>query len=74
MKRKALFVGVNEYEDAQIRDLDYSLSDAHALKTLFELFGYETDILENPAKSEVFSAVMKMTPFIEMFMTEFKAQ
>lgn len=61
MKRKALFVGVNEYEDAQIRDLNYSLSDAHALKTLFELFGYETDILENPAKSDVFSAVKKMT-------------
>ena len=61
MKRKALFIGVNEYEDAQIRDLNYSLSDAHALKTLFELFGYETDILENPAKSDVFSAVKKMT-------------
>lgn len=30
MKRKALFIGVNKYEDNQIRDLDYSLSDAHA--------------------------------------------
>ena len=61
MKHKALFIGVNNYEDAQIRDLNYSLSDAHALKTLFELFGYQTDILENPAKSDVFSAVKKMT-------------
>ena len=61
MKRKALFVGVNEYEDAQIRDLNYSLSDAHALKTFFELFGYETDILENPVKSDVFRAVKQMT-------------
>ncbi len=61
MKRKALFIGVNEYEDPQIRDLNYSLSDAHALKTLFELLGYETDILENPVKSDVFSTVRKMT-------------
>ena len=61
MKRKALFVGVNEYEDPQIRDLNYSLSDAHALKTLFELFGYQTDILENPSKSDVFRTVRNMT-------------
>ena len=61
MKRRALFIGVNEYEDPQIRDLNYSLSDAHALKTLFELFGYQTDILENPAKSDVFSTIRKMT-------------
>lgn len=61
MKRKALFIGVNEYEDRQIRNLNYSLSDAHALKTLFELFGYETDVLENPCKSDVFRAVKGMT-------------
>lgn len=61
MKRKALFVGVNTYEDEQIRDLDFSLSDAHALKTMFELFGFESDILENPNKSDVFHAVRQMT-------------
>lgn len=61
MKRKALFVGVNTYEDEQIRDLDFSLSDAHALKTMFELFGFESDILENPSKSDVFHAVRQMT-------------
>lgn len=61
MKRHALFVGVNTYEDEQIRDLDFSLSDAHALKTLFELFGFESDILENPSKSKVFHAVRQMT-------------
>lgn len=61
MKRHALFVGVNEYEDSQIRNLNYSLSDAHALKTLFELFGYRTDVLENPDKSDVFRAVKEMT-------------
>lgn len=61
MKRHALFVGVNTYEDEQIRDLDFSLSDAHALKTLFELFGFESDILENPSKSDVFHAVRQMT-------------
>ena len=61
MKRRALFIGVNRYEDDQIRDLDYSLSDAHALKTMFELLGYQSDILEDPTKSDVFSAVRKMT-------------
>ena len=61
MKRRALFVGVNKYEDDQIRDLECSLSDAHALKTMFELFDYQSDILENPSKSEVFRAVRQMT-------------
>ena len=61
MKRKALFIGVNEYEDAQIRNLSYSLSDAHSLKAMFELFGYETDILENPDKSAVLRTVKEMT-------------
>ena len=61
MKRKALFVGVNEYEDPQIRNLNYSVGDAHALKTMFEQLGYQSDILENPSKSDVFRAVRQMT-------------
>ena len=61
MKRRALFIGVDNYEDMQIRNLNYAILDASSLKTVFEDLGYETDILQNPAKSDVLSTVRKMT-------------
>lgn len=61
MKRKALFVGVNEYKDAQIRNLNCSLRDANSLHDIFEEMGYETDILENPGRCAVQEAVDRMT-------------
>lgn len=61
MKRKALFVGVNDYRDSNIRNLDYSVLDANSLHDIFEELGYETDILQNPGKSDVFHAVERLT-------------
>ncbi len=61
MKRKALFVGVNEYKDTQIRNLKYAVGDAFAVGTLFEEMGYTTEILENPQKMEVRIALEKIT-------------
>ena len=61
MKRKALFVGVNHYEDPQIRDLDYSLGDAYELKALFGSLGYATDILEDPGRSDVYRTLKSFT-------------
>ena len=61
MKRKALFVGVNRYEDTQIRDLKYSLRDAHFLRAIFESLGFQTDVLEDPERNEVFRAVKEFT-------------
>ncbi len=61
MKRKALFIGVNEYADNQIRDLRCSVRDAHSMNDLFEEIGYETRCLENPGKGSVVQAVSEMT-------------
>ena len=61
MKRKALFIGVNEYKDPEIRNLSCSLRDAMSMHDIFEELGYQTDLLENPSKGDVFQAVRKMT-------------
>lgn len=61
MKRKALFIGVNDYADNQIRNLSCSVRDAHSMNDIFEEIGYETKCLENPNKGDVFHAVSEMT-------------
>ena len=61
MKRKALFIGVNEYKDSEIRNLSCSLRDAMSMHDIFEELGYQTDLLENPSKGDVFQTVRKMT-------------
>ena len=40
MKRKALFIGVNDYADNQIRNLSCSVRDAHSMNDIFEEIGY----------------------------------
>lgn len=60
MKRKALFVGVNEYKDPAIRNLKCSVRDAISMHDIFEMFGYETRLLENPSKVDVFNAIRDM--------------
>lgn len=59
--KKALFVGVDKYEDIQIRNLNYACRDAQALKSVFEKLGYETQILENPKNDEVVKEFEKIT-------------
>jgi len=61
MKRKALFIGVNDYTDNQIRNLRFPIRDAHSMNDIFEEIGYEAKCLENPNKGDVFRAVREMT-------------
>lgn len=51
--KKALFVGVDEYQDAQIRNLSYAVRDARSLGWMFNKLGYETHVLEDPKQSEL---------------------
>ena len=53
MKRRALFVGVNEYEDPQITKLRYAIADASMMCGFFESLGYETRLLDNPRRTEL---------------------
>ena len=61
MKRRALFVGVDEYDDPQIRNLRFSRIDAHSLNDLFADVGYDVKYLPNPTKAEVLAAVRERT-------------
>ena len=61
MKRKALFIGVNDYGDPAIRNLSCSVRDAISMHDIFEELGYQTNLLENPGKGDVFHAVRKIT-------------
>ena len=42
MMRKALFIGVNEYRDPEIRNLSCSVRDAISMHDIFEELGYQT--------------------------------
>ena len=57
MKKRALFVGVNTYDDREIRNLQFSRQDAHSLCELFKDIGYETTCLLDPRASEVLAVV-----------------
>ena len=61
MKKRAVFVGVNKYDDPQIRNLRFSRQDAHSLCELFADVGYESTCLLDPARDEVVAAVKKAT-------------
>jgi len=61
MKRKALFVGVNEYQDAQIENLRYAVCDASEIQAQFKFCGFETKLLPDPARGDVEKWVEAMT-------------
>ncbi|MBR4171240.1 MAG: SUMF1/EgtB/PvdO family nonheme iron enzyme [Kiritimatiellae bacterium] len=61
MKRKALFVGVNEYQDAQIENLRYAVGDASEIQAQFKFCGFETKLLPDPARGDVEKWVEAMT-------------
>ena len=61
MKKNALFVGVNDYKDDEIRNLHYALDDARSLHDIFQELGYKTAFLKNPGQGEILSQVRKMT-------------
>ena len=58
MKRHALFVGVNNYMDNDIRNLRYSIPDAAVLADRFKGFGYKTRLLSDPTSAELRAAVL----------------
>ena len=58
MKRHALFVGVNDYMDKDIRNLRYSIPDAAVLADRFKGFGYKTRLLSDPTSAELRAAVL----------------
>lgn len=60
MKRRALFVGVNTYDDPQIRDLQYAVADASLMNGFFAGLGYETSLLDNPKRGELRDEVERM--------------
>ena len=61
MKRKALFVGVNEYVDPKIQNLRYAISDAAMLFAQFKAIGFDAELMPNPTRSEVEEKVARMT-------------
>ncbi|MBQ7188205.1 MAG: caspase family protein [Kiritimatiellae bacterium] len=65
MKRKALFVGVNEYQDERIENLRYAVGDASEIQAQFKMSGFETRLLPNPSRGEVEKWVEAMTSGLE---------
>ncbi len=57
MKRHALFVGVNTYDDPSIRPLRFSIPDASVLADRFGRLGFKTRLLPDPTGAELLSAV-----------------
>ena len=57
MKRRALFVGVNDYIDTAFKKLRYSLSDAVGLSGAFAARGFDVEVLSNPKADAVLAAV-----------------
>ena len=58
MKRHALFVGVNNYMDKDVRNIRYSIPDAAVLADRFKGFGYKTRLLSDPTSAELRAAVL----------------
>ncbi|MBR4190636.1 MAG: caspase family protein [Kiritimatiellae bacterium] len=61
MKRVALFVGVDRYEDGAFRDLRYSIADAAALAAAFGRYGYKTHVATNPGNRALLDEVERRT-------------
>ena len=60
MKCRALVIGVNNYQDPEIRNLECAVADAKALADVLPDFGFETCLLENPTADGVETALSKM--------------
>ncbi len=60
MKRHALFVGVNSYDDKSIRPLRYSVPDASVLADRFETLGFHSRLLSDPTSAQMKGAVEEM--------------
>ena len=61
MKRVALVVGVDQYEDGTFGELRHAAGDAVALAAAFGRRGFETHVAKNPGASELLGAVERGT-------------
>ena len=61
MRRYALFVGVNSYDDKAIRPLRYSIPDASVLADRFGRLGFKTSLLPDPTHQQLLAAVEDAT-------------
>lgn len=60
-RKIALIIGVNEYRDGSIPQLEGAVGDAEALAALAESqLGYETVLLRNPSKAELVAVLNKL--------------
>lgn len=57
MKRHALFVGVNSYDDSSIRPLRFSVPDATILSDRFGRLGFKTRLVPDPTAAQMKDAV-----------------
>lgn len=60
-KLRALFVGVEKYDDDGIQNLRYAIDDAYALQALFKRLDFTTTCLDDPDRGEVLDAITTMT-------------
>lgn len=59
MKRHSLHIGIDRYDDVQVRDLPFCTADAELLASFFrDDAGYESVVrLDNPARGAILDAV-----------------
>lgn len=61
-KRIGLFIGVEQYKDEYIPDLETPLNDARTVaKRMAEDQGFETRILKDPGKKEILDSLLKLS-------------
>ena len=65
MKRRALLVGVERYQDAAIANAGYAIHDIRALRDVFEDFGFQAQCFENPSRNKLVDAVARSTEGLE---------
>ena len=58
--KKALFVGINQYKDRQIANLNCCIQDASALFGLFRTYGFDARLLIDPGEARVKNEVSSM--------------
>ena len=60
-KLRALFVGVEDYQDKAIHKLQYAIEDAFVLREVFNKLGFQTNSLQNPSQEQVLKAIAQST-------------
>ncbi|MBR4171223.1 MAG: SUMF1/EgtB/PvdO family nonheme iron enzyme [Kiritimatiellae bacterium] len=61
MKRKAVFVGVDQYDDEGIHDLQCAANDAALMLAQFRAIGFDPVLLPNPTRDQVMREFRRIT-------------